>query len=416
MRLFLKNTPYQIMETYIETQTKLIDFSDLIQPINIVDFEANYWEKQVLHIEREDTDFFSSLFSIEDLDKVLEYNRPRGSSLRVVKSQQPMNPTIYENKDGSLNLNQLYAAYADGYTIVINEIQRFWDPIKALVENIRSFMSHNAVANLYLTPENEKALSPHYDAHDVIALQISGEKHWILYDDTHFKTPLLNSFQPIFQREHLTGAREITMRAGDILYMPRGVPHEAYTTDKSSMHITIGIHSTQWIDFITKSLLNLSQKHIELRKALPIGFLKSEGDDLLSADAEIDFINILQQVFQKDNIAGALNILGEEFRIKEQPKPDGHFASLDKINHIELSSHLSKREGLTSKVTNNISGARISFQGNTIKGPSQIVSTLEFISQQEGIFSVNEIPFLNDDNKLKLAKRLVRGGLLKVVN
>jgi ribosomal protein L16 Arg81 hydroxylase len=404
------------MKTYIKEQTQVKDFSDLIQPFDMTDFEANYWEKQVLHIQRNNPEYFSSLFSIADLDKVLEYTRPRGGSLRVVKSQQPMNPTVYEDKDGSLNLNQIYTAYADGYTIVINEIQRFWDSIKMLVENIRNYTSHNAVANLYLTPENEKALSPHYDSHDVFALQISGEKHWILYDDTHFKTPLLHSFQPVFQREHLTGAKEITMRAGDILYMPRGVPHEAYTTDQSSMHITIGVHSTQWIDFITKSLLNLSHKHIELRKALPIGFLSSNNENLLSPDAELDFISILKQVFQKESIAGSLNILGDEFRTKEQPKPDGHFASLDKLNHIHLDSQLSKREGLTSKVTNSPSGARIAFQGNTIKGPSQIVNTLLFISQQEGIFSVNEIPFLNVENKLKLAKRLVRGGLLKIVD
>lgn len=404
------------METHNEIQTELKNFSDLIQPINIEDFAANYWEKQVLHIQRNNPDFFFSLFSIEDLDKVLEYNRPHGSSLKVVKSNQPMNSTVYENQDGSLNLNQLYTAYADGYSILINGIQRFWEPIKMLMESLRNDISHNASANLYLTPENEKAFSPHYDSHDVFALQISGEKHWILYDETHLKTPLLNSYQPTFQREQLTGAREITMRAGDILYMPRGVPHEAYTTDKSSMHITVGIQSVQWIDFITKSLLNLSQKHIELRKALPIGFLNSDNENLLSTDEELDFINILQQVFQKENIAGSLNILGEEFRTKEQPKPDGHFSSLDRLNHIHLESQLSKREGLTSKVTNSASGARISFQGNTIKGPSQIVNTLVFISQQEGIFSVKDIPFLNNENKLKLAKRLVRGGLLKVLN
>lgn len=404
------------METHNEIQTELKNFSDLIQPINIEDFAANYWEKQVLHIQRNNPDFFFSLFSIEDLDKVLEYNRPHGSSLKVVKSNQPMNSTVYENQDGSLNLNQLYTAYADGYSILINGIQRFWEPIKMLMESLRNDISHNASANLYLTPENEKAFSPHYDSHDVFALQISGEKHWILYDETHLKTPLLNSYQPTFQREQLTGAREITMRAGDILYMPRGVPHEAYTIDKSSMHITVGIQSVQWIDFITKSLLNLSQKHIELRKALPIGFLNSDNENLLSTDEELDFINILQQVFQKENIAGSLNILGEEFRTKEQPKPDGHFSSLDRLNHIHLESQLSKREGLTSKVTNSASGARISFQGNTIKGPSQIVNTLEFISEQKGIFSVKDIPFLNNENKLKLAKRLVRGGLLKVLN
>lgn len=404
------------MESYTETQAESKKFSDLIQPIGIKDFGANYWEKQVLHIRRDDPDFFSSLFSIEDLDKVLEYNRPQGTSLKVVKSNQPMNPTVYENQDGSLNLNQLYTAYADGYSILVNGIQRYWNPIKSLIENIRQQISHNASANLYLTPENEKAFSPHYDSHDVFAIQISGEKHWILYDDTHFKTPLLNSYQPTFQREQLTGAREITLCAGDILYMPRGVPHEAYTTDKSSMHITIGINSTQWIDFITKSLLNLSQKHIELRKALPVSFLNSDNENLLSIDAELDFVNILQKVFQKENVIGSLNILGEEFRTKEQPKPDGHFSSLDKLNHVRLDSQLTKREGLTSKVTNSASGARILFQGNTIKGPSQIVGTLAFISEQAGIFPVKDIPFLNDDNKLKLAKRLVRGGLLKVIS
>lgn len=404
------------MKTHVDTQTEVKNFSDLIQPISIENFETNYWEKQVLHIPRNNLDFFSSLFSIEDLDKILEYNRPQGSSLKVVKSHQPMNPTVYENQDGSLNLNQLYTAYADGYSILVNGIQRFWSPIKMLLEKLRNDISHNVSANLYLTPENEKAFSPHYDSHDVFALQISGEKHWILYDDVHFKTPLLNSYQPTFQREQLTGAREITMRAGDILYMPRGVPHEAYTTDKSSMHITIGVQSIQWIDFITKSLINLSQKHIELRKALPIGFLNSESENLLSADTELDFINILQQVFQKENVVGSLNTLGEEFRTKEQPMPDGHFSSLDKINHIVLDSQLCKRDGLTSKVTDSASGARILFQGNTIKGPSQIVNTLAFISQREGVFFVKDIPFLNDDNKLKLAKRLVRGGLLKVID
>ncbi len=402
------------MENLIENKKKLESFSDLIYPIHTDDFNENYWEKKVLHIQRDNSDFFSSLFSLEDLDKILEYSRPRGGSLRVVKSQQPLNASIYENHDGSLNLNQLYAAYADGYTIVINEVQRFWDPIKAFIQNIRQQLGHNLVGNLYLTPENEKALSPHYDAHDVFALQISGEKHWILYDDDNYKTPLLNSFQPIFQREQLTGAREITLKAGDIMYIPRGVPHEAYTTDKSSMHITFGVHPTQWVDFLTKSLTHLAQTNIELRRALPIGFLHSK-QELFSADFELDLMNIVQKMLTKENVEGALNIIEEEFRTKEQPKPDGHFAHLDKINRIDTESYLQKREGVQSKVVNHFTGARIIFQGNTIKGPSQLAPTLEFISEQHTAFQVKDIPFINDENRLKLAKRLIRGGLLRIV-
>lgn len=403
------------MQILNELNSKIIDFSGLIDPIGTKDFEKNHWESQVLHIQRGNPEFFSSLFSIKDLDYLLEYTRPRGSSIRVVKNQQPMNPTVFENQDGSLNLNQLYTAYADGNTIVVNEIQRFWDPIKNLVESIRQYMGHHVVANLYLTPENEKALSPHYDSHDVFALQISGEKHWILYDDTYYKTPLMHSFQPIFQREQLTGAKEITLKAGDLLYMPRGVPHEAYTTDQSSMHITLGVHSTQWLDLFSKALLSLSQKHIELRKALPIGYLEKNIEELFSEDLKDNFKEILSKLFDRDNLNGSLDILSEEFRNQEAPKPDGHFASLDKLNHVTLETRLIKREGLKSKVTNNITGARILFQGNVIKGPSQIANTLEFISNQENEFSVSEIPYVNDENKIKVAKRLIRGGLLKVL-
>lgn len=399
----------------IKSRNNTSNFSNFMEPIGLDHFIEKYWEKEVLHIERDDQEFFSTLFSVANLDKVLEFCRPKGSSLRVVKSQQVLNPTIYENQDGSLNLNQLYTAYADGNTIVINEIQRFWDPIKLLVENIRQDLNHNAVANLYLTPENEKALSPHYDTHDVFALQISGEKHWIVYDDTHYKTPLMHSFQPVFQREQLTGAREITLKAGDIMYMPRGVPHEAYTTDSSSMHITIGVHSTQWLDFISKALLNLSQTNLELRKALPIGHLNLSETEILSEDAKANFMILLNSIFEKENIEGTLNILSEEFRNKEQIKPDGHFVSLDKLNHVNLDTVLAKRKGLTSKVTNHFSGARILFQGNTIKGPSQIANTLEFISNQNTEFSVNEIPNVSDENKIKLAKRLIRGGMLRII-
>ena len=114
---------------------------------------------------------------------------------RVVKNQEPLLATRYENPDGTLNLNQLYAAYADGYTLVVNEINRYSEPINALVHNLRQELSHDVKVNAYLTPANQKALSPHYDTHDVFVLQISGKKHWNFYDDTNFKTPLLNNLQ-----------------------------------------------------------------------------------------------------------------------------------------------------------------------------------------------------------------------------
>ena len=135
--------------------------------------------------------------TISKIVEVLDLHRPTGSSLRVVKNQEPLNATKYENKDGSLNLNQLYAAYGDGYTIVVNEIDRFWKPIKTLCQNTRQLLSHKTKGNMYLTPKNQKALLPHYDTHDVFVVQVSGKKHWKIYK---FQQKVVKPFKNMYNR------------------------------------------------------------------------------------------------------------------------------------------------------------------------------------------------------------------------
>jgi len=253
----------------------VVNFEDLIFPMKPSEFEVNYWEQQALFIERKTAEYYKSLLSIENVDQILDNGRPNGKSLRVVKNQEALSPTKYENSDYSLNLNQLYASYADGYTIVINEVERYWQPLRNLCLNLQDKFNHKTVANMYLTPKNQKALMPHYDTHDVYVIQIHGKKHWKLYD-VDYPTPILNSFQPIFQREQLKGEKNITVGAGDILYIPRGIPHEAVTKDESSLHLTIGVYPTQWMDLLTKAIYQLAHTNLNLRQSLPMGFLSSK--------------------------------------------------------------------------------------------------------------------------------------------
>ena len=393
------------------------NYVDLIYPITYKNFNSNYWENKFLHVEREKTNYYNNLFSINDFDAVLEYGKPRGNSLRVVKNQEPLLSSKYENQDGSLNLNQLYAAYADGHTLVINEINKYCESINVLVHNMRQELSHNVHANAYLTPANQKALSPHYDTHDVFVLQISGKKHWNFYDDTNFKTPLLNSFQPIFQEGQLSGKKEVTIEAGDLMYIPRGLPHEAYTTDESSLHLTIGVYPTQHVDLFSKAIQSLAQNDLDLRKALPIGFLNfTEADKKkFIKDLSSKFSDKLEKIFDTNNLEHTLFTVSDEFRNKVQPKSDGHFSQLDKIPNLSLETKLTKRDNMPTKVVQMGDFSRIIFPGNIIKGPAQIASVFDYIAQSKN-FLVKDIPQVNDDNKLKLAKRLIRGGLLKTVN
>tara|TARA_B110000259_G_C13976339_1_gene386881 strand:- start:165 stop:1382 length:1218 start_codon:yes stop_codon:yes gene_type:complete len=391
------------------------DFNDLIHPITLNDFKEKHWDKKVLLIRRKDTTYYESLLTIAKVDEVLDLHRPKGASLRVVKNQEPLSSSKYENKDGSLNLNQLYASYGDGYTIVINEIDRFWKPIKNLCQNIKHLLNHKTKGNMYLTPKNQKALLPHYDTHDVFVLQVAGKKHWKIYDD-EYKTPLVNSFQPIFNREQLKGLKEITLNAGDMIYIPRGVPHEAYTTDDSSLHLTIGVYPTQWLDVISKSLQNFAQTDSSLRDSLPIGYL-SNKEDLKSISTMIEKIseNLFKEISNEQNLMGALQLLSEEFRTENPPKGDGHFNSLDEMEEMDLKTNLVKRVNMNCKVQQIGSAVRIIYQGGVVRGPIGIRKSLEFIADNNTVFQVNQIPVLNDENKIKLTKRLIRGGLLCVI-
>lgn len=404
-----------VKEPQKDTGLVELNFQSLIQPIEDFLFFAKNWEKEPLIISRKNRDFYKPLFSIDEVDRVLKYARPNGRDLKVVKNQVPLLPAKYENQDGSLNLNQLYVSYVDGYTIVINEIQRFHQAIQELCTAIRQQLSHHVVANMYLTPPNQKALLPHYDTHDVLVLQIHGKKHWHIYD-APVETPLLHSFQPIFQPAQLTGKKEVTLEAGDFMYMPRGVPHDAYTNDESSLHITIGIHPAQWVDFFTNAFKQVALNNVNFRKALPPGFMDTANFDEDTMEVfKGHFQQLLGEFQQQFTPAGAIQLLKLDFDKKSTTSATGHFAQIDKMQSLTLESKVKIRQGLDAEVYIAGNIARIKFPGNMIKGPAHITEALQFIAANGAGFQLSAMPAISDKNKVKLIQRLIRGGLLEIV-
>lgn len=390
-------------------KTKISTFDDLIFPLEFSKFETENWEKKPLYIARGDKDYYQSLISLKDVDTILDLGKPSGNSLRVVKNQEPLPANKYENPDGSLNLNQIYVAYADGYTIVINEVERFWKPLREFCHNLQLFFNCKVVANMYLTPKGQKALLPHYDTHDVYAIQVHGKKQWKLYD-SDYPTPVLNSFQPIFQREQLKNCQETIVNAGDLLYVPRGVPHEAVSLDESSLHLTIGVYPVQWMDLFSKSLLHAALTDLDFRRSLPVGFLNQSNQDQIRSR----FAELAERIMPKLNADLSLSLIGEEFRTSQRLPGDGHFEHLDSLDTIDINSRIINRDGVAATVQNYGNDTRIVFAGNVIKGPIHISSCFEFIANAKAGFQVNEIPQVNDEGKIKIVQRLIRGGLLKI--
>lgn len=397
----------------VPTITNKYSFEQLIAPLSLEEFVANYWEQKDFVLKRQDSDFYSDLLSMDIIDEILDRHRKNGDNFRVANQQELVEPARYLNADGSYNLNKLYSLYADGFSIVLRRLDQHWLPIKKLCYALRQTVSHHVKANMYLTPPESTAYRPHTDAHDVVILQISGTKHWKLYDP-FYETPLVDSPQPAITRDHLSNMREITMEAGDFMYIPRGVPHEASTGDESSLHLTIGIFPVQVMDLLIKSLHIKAYQNRDLRKALPFGFLndKSQLDNLMQAP----LVNApLSKVAGTADLQQITMTLEEELRHQQPPTPDGHFHSLDQLSAITLDTPLCKRDNIQCTVQKVGPFCRIVYNGNTIKGPTRVASVFEFVQDVEGVFTAGELPIDNDKHRLTLAKRMVRGGLLRVV-
>ncbi|WP_367393035.1 cupin domain-containing protein [Lewinella sp. LCG006] len=398
--------------TTSHTANKGMEFEDLISPIGIDKFVERYWEQESLILHRHEHSYYQDILSMDVLDNILDLPVVEKDRFRVVKHQKLVDQEKYLNKDGSVNLNKLYMLYADGFSVSLRRIDLHWSPIKQLCFNLRQTINHEVKANMYLTPKHSAAFNPHIDAHDVIILQIAGSKNWKLYD-TIIETPLVDSPTPSLPPAALRNVREVTLNAGDFMYLPRGVPHEAYTTNNSSLHLTIGVFPLQWMDLLIKAINLQSHRDVNLRKALPLGYLNN-ADGVEEMNDRLQ--NILDQTLksiQGMNFRYFHESYRNEFMNKLAPLGNGHFSQLDKLELLSLSTVLRKRSGMVCSVQVLGSACRILYNRNVIKGPATLAPAMQFVADIKHSFRVSDLPVGNDKHKLAIAAKMIRGGLLE---
>ena len=86
--------------------------------------------------------------------------------------------------------------------------------------------------NIYHSGPSAVALNIHYDSYPVLVLHLEGEKEWIIQND--------NFGQSVHD---ITDWKNVTLTAGDLLYIPKGVYHAATgDPERGSTHVTIGLN------------------------------------------------------------------------------------------------------------------------------------------------------------------------------
>ena len=132
------------------------------------------------------------------------------------------------------------------FSLVINNIDKYWEPVKDVARSLEMETYVHTSCNLYLTPPKKaRAFESHMDWMDVIVLQIEGEKMWSVSPKPMIHLALPDQKRKPTQEElNSTPFEDVLLRPGDVLYIPRGHLHNATTTldgTHHSLHLTFGI-------------------------------------------------------------------------------------------------------------------------------------------------------------------------------
>lgn len=409
-----ENLPYlrvsdSLLNINVPSASYSFSMEELLAPLSTRAFIQDYWGQRCYLQKRGDPSFFSPLFSMEDLDSVLSLTgQGLNHSLRVVKSESGKVTNRELSSGPQPNMFELYLAYGDGFTLIVNAVDQRWQPISAMCQGLQNTMDHQVGANLYVTPPNSQGFLPHFDDHDVFILQIEGSKTWRLYPNQN-PLPLANMPEPTAS-ELGEAEAEFVLDAGDLLYIPRGHVHEAATSKTGSIHLTVGINVFTWLDLLTEILKRQAEGNIDLRVALPPGFLHSDGAELTEVAEKL-----LSAAAAADTPLEVLDHFRSILRRASQPAPDGHFSSLNMLSEVAPHTLLRRRPNFVPIVRKSGDVASIEFGGNSVSGPVGVWPALRYIASNE-TFQISDLPdSMTANAKIVLSCRLVKAGLLSII-
>lgn len=282
----------------------------LIGPERVGVFFARIYESEALVVAHNDTSRFDGLLSIDDVDRIVTNVDLREGQLDLANAVNPVHRNEYLDAAGYIDRGSIADFHRGGATIILQQAHQMDPSLGRFCRALEHVFSCHVQTNLYLTPANAQGFKTHYDNHDVLVVQIAGEKKWRLYNkpvDTPYRG---EGFE---QGKYETGAiaQEFVLKAGDCAYVPRGLMHDAETSgSEPSLHITVGLIVRTWADLMLEAVSEVALRSPELRRSLPPGHTHPGFD---RDDARAHLTKLAELVAREVKLDPALDLLIDNF-------------------------------------------------------------------------------------------------------
>jgi hypothetical protein len=363
-----------------------------LDPVELERFLAEHWERQPLVVPRGEEGRFDDLLSVGDLERLLTETSIRSPGFRLVKAGETVEGYTSdlswrpEPFTGVADVRRVLAEFERGATIVLQGLHHSWLPLARYCRHLEAFLGHPAQANAYFTPRGSQGLPVHHDTHEVLSLQVAGEKRWLVYEPAlelplksqRYRSSLGAPGEPVL---------DVTLRAGDTLYLPRGWLHQALTSETDSLHITVGVNVRTWLDE-ARAALEACADDVAFRRAV-------DGDE--------------PTLPELDPEAAAARARRRLVRTR-RPILDGQLSELRRLDSLGLETELVRRDTVIA----DLDGTTLAFEGRELDFPERLAAELAFLVATEGPFRPSDLPgSLDETGRLVLVRRLVREGFLR---
>jgi len=304
----------------------------LIAPVTPREFLDRYYEREALVGIRRQPERYADLLTLDSLDHFINSADLREGMIDLTNHRDRIERDEYVGEDGRISRAVVAEEYLRGSTIILPQFHDSTFNLGEFCRALEEVFTCHVQTNIYLTPQSidgvgNQGFPPHYDNHDVFVMQVSGAKAWRIYG-TPVTTPFRGERFEVGQHEAGEVTQEFTLNAGDCLYLPRGVMHDAENVgEEPSLHITVGLITKTWADLLLESISELALESPDFRRSLPAGFA---GRDFDREDARAHFETLKQLIADKAGMDSAFDLLADNFLRGRRPNVAGVISSAGK--------------------------------------------------------------------------------------
>jgi cupin superfamily protein len=323
------------------------------------------------------------ILSIADMDDIVHQEGMRPSLLRMLGQGTGVAGSSLTRRlelrragkaiDDALAPDKVYAHFRAGKTMIHAGLNHTRPNLRRLCAILTEKFAAPSEAVAYLTPAGQQGARAHSDPSDVYVIQLEGTKHWRVWPTP--QTRRLGVDRDYDLAELGKPVLDVSLRPGDVLYVPYGTPHVAAAEEQVSLHVTVVALARTWSQLLLPMLEQVLDAHEEFWAA------PYAGDDRAALTTTLhERVDALIAHLGRLDLAASLDRRFAVGRGYEGVAQRHFFAETAAVDRIDEHTLVAGVPGASTVLEVDQGTALVAVQGNKLRMPESTATALATVS------------------------------------